>query len=70
MIILCCFLTPLNRNSNILFPKLNQGFKFSAALRVFINNEAMVMGPTPPGTGVMYEAFAATSLNSTSPFKE
>jgi hypothetical protein len=26
------------------------------------------MGPTPPGTGVMYEHFGATSSNSTSPF--
>ena len=27
----------------------------------------MVMGPTPPGTGVMYPAFSLTSLNATSP---
>ena len=28
---------------------------------------AMVMGPTPPGTGVMYPAFSLTSSNFTSP---
>ena len=27
----------------------------------------MVMGPTPPGTGVIYPAFSLTSLNATSP---
>ena len=28
---------------------------------VFFINIAIVMGPTPPGTGVMAEAFRATS---------
>ena len=28
---------------------------------------AIVIGPTPPGTGVMNEAFAATSSKATSP---
>ena len=28
---------------------------------------ARVMGPTPPGTGVMYDAFSATAAKSTSP---
>src|SRR5690349_12298125 len=44
------------------------GFRFSAARSVFNKSEAMVIGPTPPGTGVMKEVFGATSLKSTSPF--
>lgn len=34
---------------------------------VFTSSMAMVMGPTPPGTGVMYEATSFTSSNFTSP---
>ena len=37
------------------------------ASRVFFINEQIVIGPTPPGTGVMYEHFGATSSNLTSP---
>ena len=33
----------------------------------FCRSMAMVMGPTPPGTGVMYPAFSLTSLKATSP---
>ena len=32
-------------------------------------SEQMVMGPTPPGTGVMYSHLGATSSNFTSPFR-
>ena len=34
---------------------------------VFFNNMAMVIGPTPPGTGVIFEALFLTSSNLTSP---
>lgn len=33
----------------------------------FLSNMAIVIGPTPPGTGVMYEAFCDASLKFTSP---
>ena len=39
----------------------------SLAKRVFFNNIAIVIGPTPPGTGVMKDAFLDTFLKSTSP---
>ena len=39
----------------------------SAALMVFIMSMQMVMGPTPPGTGVIAEAFSLTCSKSTSP---
>src|SRR5207245_4614352 len=38
-----------------------------AALTVFDINIAMVIGPTPPGTGVIALHFGATSSNATSP---
>ena len=38
-----------------------------AALRVFLSSMAMVMGPTPPGTGVIADAFWDTESKSTSP---
>ena len=38
-----------------------------AARRVFFINEQMVIGPTPPGTGVIYEHRGATLSKSTSP---
>src|SRR6516164_4383358 len=34
---------------------------------VLIKSMETVIGPTPPGTGVIYEAFAATPAKSTSP---
>ncbi len=34
---------------------------------VFAMSMAMVMGPTPPGTGVMAEHLGATESKSTSP---
>lgn len=37
------------------------------ALTVFLISMATVMGPTPPGTGDIFEATAATALKSTSP---
>jgi len=37
------------------------------ANKVFFNNIAIVIGPTPPGTGVMKEDFLLTSAKSTSP---
>ena len=38
-----------------------------AAVRVLRMSIAMVMGPTPPGTGVMAQAFGSTAAKSTSP---
>jgi len=37
------------------------------ALTVFAINMAIVIGPTPPGTGVIALTFSATSSKSTSP---
>ena len=42
-------------------------FLHSAALRVFTISDTIVIGPTPPGTGVIYEALGATVSKSTSP---
>mmetsp|Transcript_61503 Transcript_61503/g.168920 ORF Transcript_61503/g.168920 Transcript_61503/m.168920 type:complete len:230 (-) Transcript_61503:639-1328(-) len=42
--------------------------EWSARLYVFLQSMAIVMGPTPPGTGVMYEHFGAHSSKFTSPF--
>src|SRR5207247_9763458 len=39
----------------------------SADITVFSSNIAIVMGPTPPGTGVMHEAVPSTLWKSTSP---
>ena len=38
-----------------------------AAMRVFFISMAIVMGPTPPGTGVIAEHFGSTEAKSTSP---
>ncbi len=38
-----------------------------AAFTVFAINIAIVIGPTPPGTGVIALAFFDTSSNATSP---
>lgn len=38
-----------------------------AAITVFFISMATVIGPTPPGTGVMYDATYLASLNATSP---
>ena len=38
-----------------------------AAVRVLCRSMAMVIGPTPPGTGVMAAAFSDTASKSTSP---
>lgn len=40
-----------------------------AAINVFLTSMITVMGPTPPGTGVMYEATSFTASKSTSPTK-
>ena len=40
---------------------------FFAACNVLYNKETIVIGPTPPGTGVIFEAFLYTSSKSTSP---
>ena len=40
-----------------------------AALRVLCSSMAMVMGPTPPGTGLMAAAFSETGPKSTSPIR-
>src|SRR5207249_4135446 len=39
----------------------------SADMTVFSSNIAIVMGPTPPGTGVMHEAIPSTPWKSMSP---
>merc|ERR1719181_839230 len=39
----------------------------SASLNVFFSKEAMVMGPTPPGTGVIFDATRDALSKSTSP---
>src|SRR5206468_988265 len=39
----------------------------SADITVFSSNIAIVIGPTPPGTGVMHEAVPSTLWKSTSP---
>src|SRR5205807_10650296 len=39
-----------------------------AAVSVFFSRYAMVIGPTPPGTGVIARARSAAAANSTSPF--
>jgi hypothetical protein len=36
------------------------GFLSSVARNVFNNKDAIVIGPTPPGTGVMKEVLGAT----------
>ena len=41
----------------------------SADLRVLCMSMATVIGPTPPGTGVMWEAVCEAEVNSTSPTK-
>jgi hypothetical protein len=41
--------------------------RFLAARRVFSRRMALVIGPTPPGIGVIWEAFSDTSSNFTSP---
>ena len=38
-----------------------------AAVNVFFMSMAIVMGPTPPGTGVIAAAFSFTSSKATSP---
>ena len=38
-----------------------------AAASMFFMSIARVMGPTPPGTGVIYDALAETSSKHTSP---
>ena len=40
---------------------------FSAASTVFSTSMAIVIGPTPPGTGVIAFAFVVTSSQKTSP---
>ena len=37
------------------------------AFRVFDSSDTIVIGPTPPGTGVINEAFSLTESKSTSP---
>jgi len=39
-----------------------EGFCICAALSVFAISMAMVIGPTPPGTGVIHPAFLATAV--------
>ena len=41
-----------------------------AAVTVFLNKQAIVIGPTPPGTGVIADATFETLSKSTSPTKQ
>src|SRR5918994_7645499 len=47
--------------------KLADDTEFRAAVTVLLKSIAMVIGPTPPGTGVIQEAFSLTDSKSTSP---
>mmetsp|Transcript_31537 Transcript_31537/g.54376 ORF Transcript_31537/g.54376 Transcript_31537/m.54376 type:complete len:225 (+) Transcript_31537:131-805(+) len=53
-----------------LFRRGSRGWpsEWSARLYVFLHSMAIVIGPTPPGTGVMYEHLGAHSSKFTSPF--
>src|SRR6478752_4577356 len=44
-----------------------QGLFCLYACKVFFNNPAIVIKPTPPGTGVMADVLGDTSANATSP---
>ena len=46
---------------------VHQGFRSSVARKVFSRRDAIVIGPTPPGTGVMNEAFFETLEVNVSP---
>src|SRR3989338_7663145 len=49
---------------------LRYGFHFfmdSARFNKFLKSTATVSGPTPPGTGVIYDALTLTESKSTSP---
>src|SRR3989339_312074 len=50
-------------------PELIQEIDYfnNEAFKVFFNKEIIVIGPTPPGTGVIYEHLGATSSKRTSP---
>ena len=41
--------------------------RFAVAMTVFLSRQLMVIGPTPPGTGVIKLAFSLTCEKSTSP---
>jgi hypothetical protein len=49
------------------FPLVSPAVSASAAFTVFVRSIATVIGPTPPGTGVIAAAFSATASKSTSP---
>ena len=36
---------------------VSSNFEFLKAIAVFLSKQAMVIGPTPPGTGVIADAF-------------
>src|SRR5262245_26822166 len=48
-------------------PKHHSPRRMRAALIVFFINVAIVIGPTPPGTGVIIDATSLTARSSTSP---
>ncbi len=50
-----------------IYTKTYFNFLFFAAVSVFFISVAIVIGPTPPGTGVIYDAFLLALSNSTSP---
>ena len=59
-------ITYLSIGKNV-FWKLFYLIVFSAAFKVFISSVVIVIGPTPPGPGVISDAIGATLSKSTSP---
>jgi hypothetical protein len=59
--------SPNLRLSFMIFMKEYYFILIFLANKVFCNSIAMVIGPTPPGTGVMNDDFLLTPSKSTSP---
>ena len=57
----------LGSTSEFGFKISNQAVRRSQAVTVLLINIAIVIGPTPPGTGVIAEHLGATASKSTSP---
>mmetsp|Transcript_4608 Transcript_4608/g.29207 ORF Transcript_4608/g.29207 Transcript_4608/m.29207 type:complete len:268 (-) Transcript_4608:236-1039(-) len=58
---------PSKENSVERFAVVDKAMDLRPLSKVFFNNMAMVMGPTPPGTGVSTPATSLTPSKSTSP---
>src|SRR5690606_13683154 len=57
----------LLRKRRFPFPEASLVYHLSAATTVLVSSIAIVIGPTPPGTGVIQPATSLTLSNSTSP---